>query len=90
MNVNSEKSETMQIPAEKVGMVIGKGGEMIKLIQERTGASLKLIQDDVHAPEKPLIIQGGQEVIERAKKMVLDILNDSHVDGDHRQLRLEV
>ncbi|KAJ0013077.1 hypothetical protein NQD34_017411 [Periophthalmus magnuspinnatus] len=48
------------IPANKVGLVIGKGGETIKQLQERTGVQMMMIQDDPMptGADKPLRITG--------------------------------
>ncbi|XP_075026640.1 far upstream element-binding protein 3 isoform X11 [Calonectris borealis] len=48
------------IPASKVGLVIGKGGETIKQLQERTGVKMIMIQDGPlpTGADKPLRITG--------------------------------
>ena len=66
----------MLIPGHKVGLVIGKGGETIKQLQEQTGALLTIIQDtNQQAGQKPLRIIGTPESVERAKAEVFKILN---------------
>ena len=66
----------MMIPGHKVGLVIGKGGETIKQLQEQTGATLIIIQDsNQQAEHKPLRIIGTPESVERAKAEVFKILN---------------
>ena len=45
----------MNVPGHKVGLIIGKGGETIKQLQERSGAKIIIIQDSPDAAhEKPL------------------------------------
>ena len=69
----------MNIPVTKVGLIIGKGGETIKRLEEQSGAKIVVIQ--VNAPaanEKPLRMFGSAESIEHAKKLVIDILNQGH------------
>jgi transcription antitermination factor NusA-like protein len=34
----------MMVPGHKVGLIIGKGGEAIKALQEQTGAKITVIQ----------------------------------------------
>ena len=47
----------MSVPGHKVGLIIGKGGETIKQLQERSGAKIIIIQDSAElANEKPLRI----------------------------------
>merc|ERR1719422_402418 len=66
----------MMIPGNKVGLVIGKGGETIKLLQEQTGAKMIIIQEsNMQADQKPLRITGAPEQVERAKAEVFKILN---------------
>ena len=66
----------MLIPGHKVGLVIGKGGETIKQLQEQTGAKRIIIQDtNQQAEQKPLRITGTPESVERAKAEVFKILN---------------
>ncbi|XP_074653829.1 far upstream element-binding protein 3-like isoform X2 [Tubulanus polymorphus] len=68
----------MKVPGNKVGLVIGKGGETIKQIQEETGAKMVMIQDSnqqTHC-EKPLRISGDMIQCERAKERVLELITD--------------
>ena len=50
----------MMIPGNKVGLIIGKGGETIKQLQTKCGCKMMMIQDGQYqnAPEKPLRITG--------------------------------
>ena len=34
----------IMVPGNKVGLIIGKGGETIKMLQEQTGAKVIIIQ----------------------------------------------
>lgn len=43
----------IMVPGSKVGLVIGKGGETIKMLQEKTGAKMVIIQD---GPGQELVI----------------------------------
>ena len=47
------------VPGPKVGLIIGKGGETIKQLQEKSGAKMVIIQDGPsQEAEKPLRISG--------------------------------
>lgn len=37
--------QEIMVPGSKVGLVIGKGGETIKMLQEKTGAKMVIIQE---------------------------------------------
>jgi far upstream element-binding protein len=78
----------MQLPGSKCGLVIGKGGETIKNIQESAGVKMILIQESQeagHGP-KPLRIIGDPEKVEHAKRLVEDIINsrDDHPPSQQR------
>ena len=72
------------IPAHRVGLVIGKGGEMIKSLSERSGTKLQVLQDGVYAntPEKPLKIVGPRDACERAKQFVAELLASREGGGN--------
>jgi len=72
----------MLIPGQKVGLVIGKGGETIKQLQAQTGAKMIIIQDsNEQTDQKPLRISGPPESIEAAKAEVFKILNQNDNRG---------
>ncbi|KAL8475447.1 hypothetical protein ACS0TY_028196 [Phlomoides rotata] len=68
----------MKIPNNKVGLVIGKGGETIKNMQARTGARIQVIP--LHLPpgdtsrERTVQIDGTSEQIEAAKLLVDEVI----------------
>jgi len=65
----------MMIPGNLVARIIGKGGEVIKALQEETGAKIVIIQDSrEYAMEKPLRITGSVEVVEAARNRVEQVL----------------
>ncbi|TKY74916.1 Far upstream element-binding protein 1 [Spatholobus suberectus] len=69
----------MQIPNNKVGLIIGKGGETIKNMQASTGARIQVIP--LHLPpgdpstERTLKIDGTPEQIESAKQLVNQVIS---------------
>ncbi|KAI7999159.1 Far upstream element-binding protein 1 [Camellia lanceoleosa] len=70
----------MKIPNNKVGLVIGKGGETIKNMQARSGARIQVIP--LHLPpgdtsaERTLQIDGTSEQIEAAKQLVAEVTSE--------------
>lgn len=68
----------LKVPNNKVGLVIGKGGETIKNIQSRSGARVQVIP--LHLPpgdapmERTVQIDGTSEQIEIAKQMVNEVI----------------
>nr|XP_021529757.1 far upstream element-binding protein 3 isoform X4 [Aotus nancymaae] len=66
------------IPASKVGLVIGRGGDTIKQLQERTGVKMVMIQDGPlpTGADKPLRITGDPFKVQQAREMVLEIIRE--------------
>uniref|UniRef100_A0A3Q3DRM8 Far upstream element (FUSE) binding protein 3 n=1 Tax=Hippocampus comes TaxID=109280 RepID=A0A3Q3DRM8_HIPCM len=77
--------QQMLIPANKVGLVIGKGGETIKQLQERTGVQMIMIQDDPMptGADKPLRITGDPHKVQQARELVVKLIRDKD-QGDFR------
>lgn len=73
------------IPANKVGLVIGKGGETIKQLQERTGVQMIMIQNDPlpTGADKPLRITGDPYKVQVARELVAKLIRDKDL-GDFR------
>ncbi|KAG1649351.1 Far upstream element-binding protein 1 [Nymphon striatum] len=73
----------MTIPAGKVGLVIGKGGEMIKNLQDRAGVKMVMIQEgpQVTGQDKPLRITGDPQKCEYAKQLVMDLITEKELEG---------
>ncbi|XP_018614413.1 far upstream element-binding protein 3-like [Scleropages formosus] len=84
MDSNSAVQE-MLIPASKVGLVIGKGGDTIKQLQERTGVKMMMIQDGPMptGADKPLRITGDPYKVQQARELVVEIIRDKD-QGDFR------
>ncbi|KAJ4931815.1 hypothetical protein JOQ06_010255 [Pogonophryne albipinna] len=82
-NGQSGTVHEMMIPAGKAGLVIGKGGETIKQLQELAGVKMILIQDVTQGPnvDKPLRIIGDPYKVQQAQEMVQDILRERDHGG---------
>merc|ERR1712013_854037 len=65
----------MMVPGHLVARIIGKGGEVIKALQEETGAKIVIIQDSKEfADEKLLKITGPPDRVEFAKGRVEQVI----------------
>ncbi|KAJ8345836.1 hypothetical protein SKAU_G00300290, partial [Synaphobranchus kaupii] len=82
-NGQSGSVQEMMIPAGKAGLIIGKGGETIKQLQERAGVKMILIQDGSQAPnmDKPLRIIGEPYKVQQARELVQEILRERDHPG---------
>ncbi|XAR70807.1 hypothetical protein NMG60_11027809 [Bertholletia excelsa] len=73
----------MKIPNNKVGLVIGKGGDTIKNMQARSGARIQVIP--LHLPpgdtstERTLQMDGTSEQIEAAKQLVNEVISENRL-----------
>ncbi|XP_010924497.1 uncharacterized protein [Elaeis guineensis] len=73
----------MKVPNNKVGLVIGKGGETIKNMQAKTGARIQVIP--LHLPpgdtstERTVQIDGTNEQIESAKQLINEVISENRV-----------
>lgn len=68
----------VQVPGNKAGLVIGRGGETIKSLQEQAGVKMVMIQDS-KAPShemKPLKITGELSKCQKARDMVMELIGD--------------
>lgn len=75
-NKHDANSELMEIPGDKVGLVIGKGGDSIKSIKEQSGCRLDFDKNQ-GASVRVLTIQGSPDKIQMAKEMIQSILDNS-------------
>lgn len=63
------------VPKTAVGVVIGKGGEMIKKIQAETGCKLQFIQGKGDGPgDRRCIISGTKQQVDDAKRTIEELI----------------
>ncbi|XP_022912976.2 far upstream element-binding protein 1 isoform X2 [Onthophagus taurus] len=76
----------IMVPGPKVGLIIGKGGETIKQLQEKSGAKMVVIQDGPNQEqEKPLRISGDPAKVEYAKQLVYDLIAEKEMQAYNRR-----
>jgi len=69
----NQKEAFVKVTNDKVGIVIGKGGESIKDIERQSGACVEIdrLERSVHdGNEKVFVIRGDQEQIQYAQKFI--------------------
>eukprot|EP00124_Ichthyophonus_hoferi_P001540 Ihof_evm10s82 gene=Ihof_evmTU10s82 len=80
MGGGAEGIERVEIetPRHKVGLIIGRGGEKIRELEERTGARIQIAQDNPNSQDMKLAtITGPRAAVEHAKKLIETILKES-------------
>lgn len=68
----------IQVPNEKVGLIIGKGGETIKSLQTRSGARIQLVplpSDGKDSKERTVRVTGDKKQIEMAREMIKEVMS---------------
>jgi hypothetical protein len=68
-----EATERLSIPSSMVGLIIGKGGEKIKELQQRSGARIQIIREPEQNPnpnEKIVLIHGTSDSVTHAKSLL--------------------
>eukprot|EP01025_Chloroclados_australasicus_P020797 TRINITY_DN2190_c0_g2_i1.p1 TRINITY_DN2190_c0_g2~~TRINITY_DN2190_c0_g2_i1.p1 ORF type:complete len:519 (+),score=60.46 TRINITY_DN2190_c0_g2_i1:139-1695(+) len=87
-----ETTYRLLVPHNKIGSIIGKGGEMIKQIRHETGAKVKIFENSDNNSERVLCatsVEDGGTVTcaagEAILKCVVQIMNDAtRIDSDVR------
>ena len=66
-------NDSIYVPSEAVGMIIGKGGETIKDMQNTTGCKINVSQSNGPGEtEREIGLVGSKDSIERAKRAIED------------------
>jgi hypothetical protein len=79
----------IQVPAQRVGLIIGRGtlnnfilgGETIRSLQDRTGARINVNKDDEKGPMRTVVVVGQPTQIQNAQKEIDDIINNTGFAG---------
>ncbi|MCP9265117.1 Far upstream element-binding protein 1 [Dirofilaria immitis] len=79
------------VPRASVGMIIGKGGETIKRLAAESGAKIQFKPDDDQtSQERCAIIQGTSEQIDKATKLIIELVRKSGAAGGAEMFYMHV
>eukprot|EP00168_Porphyra_purpurea_P004073 TRINITY_DN1473_c0_g1_i3.p1 TRINITY_DN1473_c0_g1~~TRINITY_DN1473_c0_g1_i3.p1 ORF type:complete len:580 (+),score=98.37 TRINITY_DN1473_c0_g1_i3:1130-2869(+) len=73
----SSDVKTIYVPANCVGMLIGRGGDTIRELQARSGASIRVLPSRDAASrtmDRPIFITGTPQAIEAARVIIMDVV----------------
>ncbi|KAK3593048.1 hypothetical protein CHS0354_007833 [Potamilus streckersoni] len=70
------------VPRTSVGIIIGKGGGMIKKIQAETGVKVQFHEDDGQSPERACSIKGNKDRLQQATSMINELLQQVRFYGE--------
>lgn len=76
----------IEVPPTLVGFIIGRGGETIRDLQERSGARIHVAREsdeDANKPTRTISIGGSKQAVELASKLVNNLLEDRKSGGSH-------
>jgi len=77
------KIDQVTIPVDRIGEVIGPGGKIIKDIIAKSGAEVDINEDEERKVGVANIASSDQEAIDKAKKMIENILKTVEVDEEY-------
>nr|XP_027232151.1 tudor and KH domain-containing protein homolog [Penaeus vannamei] len=75
---NQWTSAEVRVPTECVGLVIGRQGANVKLIQERTGTKINFSDEEIDG-HRICLIRGPEENVTTAQKLVFKAVSDQPV-----------
>jgi predicted PilT family ATPase len=68
-------STVISIPAFRVGLVIGRGGETIRDLQDRSGARIAISPDNMPgSTEREVTITGSDAAVQQAKALIEEVV----------------
>ncbi|XP_050366282.1 uncharacterized protein LOC126784816 [Argentina anserina] len=74
----------MEVPNNKVGVLIGKAGDTIRYLQYNSKAKIQITRDaeaDPYAPTRPVEITGSLESISKAEKLINAVIAEADAGG---------
>lgn len=79
-----QQQTLIRVPNHKVGLVIGRGGETVKALQDRSGARINVAPDHSMKPgdtDREVTITGDEVNITRARNLIEELLATSTVSA---------
>lgn len=73
----------LTVPTNKVGLIIGRGGETIKGLQSKTGARIQLVplmgppEYQSGVAERVLTLMGSKEQVDAASELIKELINEN-------------
>ncbi|KAJ3321744.1 hypothetical protein HDV06_003893 [Boothiomyces sp. JEL0866] len=67
----------IQVPVHRVGLVIGRLGETIKILQEKSGAKINVVKEENdHLDTRTVVVSGPPNCIATARTLIDEIVTD--------------
>ncbi|KAI5069007.1 hypothetical protein GOP47_0015308 [Adiantum capillus-veneris] len=75
----------LTVPTNKVGLIIGRGGETIKGLQSKTGARIQLVplmgppEYQSGVAERVLTLMGSKEQVDSASELIKELISENRI-----------
>ena len=66
---------TLSVPHKKVGLVIGRGGENIRFLQQQTRAHIQIQAESFGNSERLVCVRGTRDACAEAGRMIQDMID---------------
>ncbi len=80
--VQSSTTTTIQIPTERIGAIVGKGGSTLKQLKERSGCSIWIESDKAHSEGSEwcdVLLTGAPEAMSLAQQLIEETLGSGQM-----------
>lgn len=80
-NIEVSKRYTVEckVPRQFVPAVIGRGGSVVKDVQNKTGTQIFFKEDNIECPDRICIIKGNRENVHLAEEMIKSIMKNQPI-----------
>jgi far upstream element-binding protein len=78
-------NDSIMVPSDAVGMIIGKGGETIKQMQSETGCKINVSQASGADIEREIGLVGSRQAIDDAKQAIWDKVDQVREKNNNRR-----
>ncbi|KAI2467675.1 hypothetical protein F4781DRAFT_423197 [Annulohypoxylon bovei var. microspora] len=83
---DGEDYEQIVVPDRTVGLIIGRGGETIRDLQERSGCHINIVgEDQSNNGLRPVNLIGPTKATALAKTMIMEIVDSDNHSNDNKQ-----
>lgn len=80
---DGEQSSQIMVPDRTVGLIIGRGGETIRDLQERSGCHVNIVGENKSVNGlRPVNLIGSPTAAARAKELIMEIVDSDTRAGD--------
>ncbi|CAI8589388.1 unnamed protein product [Vicia faba] len=84
ISVSDSTTRRIEVPSNKVGVLIGKSGDTIRYLQYNSGAKIQITRDaeaDPHSSTRPVELIGTVESIDKAEKLMSAVIAEADAGG---------